>query len=367
MKYIYNNIKSQIDSQLLERINSAADTLETKLRRLDLKELNISEYNQKYLSTKLPYLTGHLQIHSYLLLLSLSDYHVPLRDFVFVDYGGGNGILSLLAKESGIGRVIYNDIYDVSCDDIRVLAKQTNLQIDDIVCGDIDDLIAFLDEQCISIHAISSNDVIEHIYNIEGYLKKLNSLSGRPFRIIFSSNANIKNPLIRRNLRKVHLEKEYRDRMGQWGHKERDTLSSFLKIRKEVIRNYAPDLDLQIVEKIAVSTRGLMEQDIKKCVDEYKIKGSISYIPDHPTNTCDPYTGNWAEHLIDLKWLEDVLKGVGFEVQVLNGYYGYSSDVFRKRIKGVLNKFIQVLGKKGLWLAPYYIVFGSSDRKVIRT
>lgn len=361
MKYIYNIIKYRIDSQLLSRINSAADSLQKKLKRLDLKGLNISEYNQKYLGTKLTRITGHLQIHTYLLALALSDYQVPLEDFIIVDYGGGSGILSLLAKEVGVGRVIYNDIYDVSCNDIKILAKETNLQIDDIVCGGIDDLTAYLHKQFVSIQAICSNNVIEHIYDIEGYLKKLHLLSDNPFRIAFSSNANIKNLLIRKRLKKIHLEKEYQDSAEQWGYKERDTLKSFLKIRKEIIINYDPTLDLQVVEKIAVSTRGLIIQDIKKHIDEYKKKGSISYTPDHSTNTCDPYTGNWAEHLIDLEWLEDILRGEGFNARVLCGYYGYSSDVFRRSLKGILNSLIQGLGRHGLWLAPYYVVFGSKQ------
>jgi 2-polyprenyl-3-methyl-5-hydroxy-6-metoxy-1,4-benzoquinol methylase len=360
VKYIYNNIKSRIDSQLLSRINSAADSLQKKLTQLDVRRLNISEYNQKYLGTKLIRLTGHLQIHTYLLALALSDYQLPLKDFIIVDYGGGSGILSLLAKELGVGRVIYNDIYDVSCNDIKILAKETNLHIDDIVCGDIDDLITYLNKQSVSIQTICSNNVIEHIYDIEGYLKKLHLLSDSPFRIVFSSTANIKNLLIRKRLKKIHLEQEYQDSAEQWGHKERDSLKSFFKIRKEVITNYDPTLDLQAVEKIAVLTRGLIMQDIEKHIDEYKKNGSISYTPDHPTNTCDPYTGNWAEHLINLEWLKEVLRGEGFfNARVLCGYYGYSSDIFRRNLKGILNSLIQVLGRHGLWLAPYYVVFGN--------
>jgi hypothetical protein len=46
---------------------------------------------------------------------------------------------------------------------------------------------------------------------------------------------------------------------------------------------------------LAKKTRGLMKDDIEKLVEEYIASGKITYQPDHPTNTCDPYTGNWAD------------------------------------------------------------------------
>ena len=62
---------------------------------------------------------------------------MPLNKFTFIEYGGGTGLLSLLAKECNIGTVIYNDIYDLvkrghSTDDsieaIRI-AKDAGLKI----------------------------------------------------------------------------------------------------------------------------------------------------------------------------------------------------------------------------------------------
>lgn len=94
--------------------------------------------------------------YTYLLALSLSGNKIPLSKFIFVDYGGGSGVLSLLAKELGIGNVIYDDIYDISCKDVRVLSRAIDIEIDDYVFGDIDELIAYLKNQSISINAIAS-------------------------------------------------------------------------------------------------------------------------------------------------------------------------------------------------------------------
>ncbi|MHC4394350.1 MAG: methyltransferase domain-containing protein [Planctomycetota bacterium] len=352
--------QNKIDSiwEIPAQIELAAGRLYEKIIRLDLKQLDISEYNQRYWGHKLANLTGNLELYSYLLALSLYNNKVPLSNFVFIDYGGGSGILSLLAKELGIGRVIYNDIYDVSCNDVKILGRATDIYIDDYICGGIDELISYVKKKSLSINAISSYDVIEHIYDIEGYLRKLHFFfNNQAFRVVFGSGANIKNPLKSRKIRKGHLKFEYVEREKKWGHKERDTLRSFLDIRREIVADYEPGLSPEVKEDIARLTRGLMKHDIERCVDEYKEKGSILYRPNHPTNTCAPYTGNWAEHLIETEWLESILRDEGFEVKILSGYWTYSNRIHKRFVKNILNIAIRYLGRSGLILSPYYVVY----------
>jgi len=108
---------------LAHRIETAACHLGDKLTSLDIKSVGISEYNQRYLSTKIFQLKGSLQTYAYLLWLSFRDRLTPVDNAVFVDYGGGRGVMSFLAKEMGVKTVIYNDIYDVSCVDVRRLSN----------------------------------------------------------------------------------------------------------------------------------------------------------------------------------------------------------------------------------------------------
>ena len=361
MKYFYNETKPVKDHDILFLINQAAERLHKKFTQIDLKQLNISEYNQSYLTGKLQNPIGMLQHYSYLLALTLTSVKQPLSQVVLIDYGGGSGVLSLLAQELGIGIVIYNDIYDVSCQDIKILAKVFELDIADFVCGDIDELIIYLNKQSISINAIISSDVIEHIYDIENYLRKLHLLSNSSFSLVFSSTANSKNPILRWQLKKQHIKCEYKNRELKWGHKERDTLRSYFEIRKEIISNYHSELSSEIVENIAKSTRGLIKQNIEKCVDEYIKDGKISYKPDHPTNTCDPYTGNWVEHLMNTKWLENILRNEVFEVKILSGYWKNSNHILQRLITELLNLGIKYLGTKALYIAPYYIVCAEYD------
>jgi len=152
--------------QLLDQIAFAQIRLHDRLINLDTKSLNISEYNQRYLGSKISNLKGTLQLYGRLLYLAVKNSHVSAEDFVLVDYGGGSGVLSFLAAEMGIGTVIYNDIYDVSCTDVGSLSNALGLTLDHIVCGDVDELVSYLRENAISIDAITSYDVLEYIYDV---------------------------------------------------------------------------------------------------------------------------------------------------------------------------------------------------------
>jgi len=356
MKYLYTWARMPTDNEILHKLCNACSRLEQKLAKLDLNSLGISEYNQQYLRNKIASLEHTLQLYGYLVLLSLSPERIDVDDCTVLDYGGGSGIFSFLAKEMGVGRVIYNDIYDVSCRDVKQLGRALSLELDDVVCGDVDDLISYVKEHSIIVNAIASYDVIEHIYDIKDFLRKMALLSRFPFRVVHASGANTKNPFYVRRTTRIQTQAEYKGIERKWGWKERDTLRSYLDIRREIIRSYQPDLSRVEVEELARRTRGLRKDDIERSIDEYREKGDITYCPDHPSNTCDPYTGNWAEHLMKTELLEQTLADSDFSVRILSGYYGSSGGKPKRIIKNLFNVVIRILGRKALIIAPYYVV-----------
>ncbi|MFH1537679.1 MAG: methyltransferase domain-containing protein [bacterium] len=351
-----------MDDPLLSQINSAAETLHQILGGLNLQKIGITEYNQRYLGNKLSNTIGNFQIYTNLISLSLSGAGVPLDRLTFVDYGGGSGIISLLAKQLGIGRVVYCDIYDGSCRDIKVLSEKTGIYVDDIVCGDIDDLITYVRKESITIDSITSFDVIEHIYDIESYLRKLKLLSDFHFRIVFASGANIRNPLIYVKLTRHQLIMEYMDREKKWGTKETESLRSYLEIRKDIIKECNSGLSPKETGYLAKKTRGLRKDDIEKHVREYIDTGIISYKPDRPASTCDPCTGNYQEHLMKSERLERILSEEGFNVKIMSGYWKSRNKYLFTLIMNLMNYGIRYLGKNALFFSPYYIVFADYDR-----
>lgn len=349
-------------NEIAQKILAAKKRLKKNLKGLNINQIDISDYNKRYLSNKLKKIDGTLDTYGDLLKICFHDTELSLRDTVLVDYGGGSGILSFLAKEFGIGTIIYVDIFHESCNDVRVLSNYLKLPLNYIVNGNIDELLIFLQKNSLIVNAIASYDVLEHIYDIDDHFKKLSSINA-PFRIVYASGANIKNPYISKNLKKQQLLAEYHDRREKWGHKQRDTLKAYFDIRKEIIHLYSPKLDSVSVNLIAKVTRGLQEADIKKCVDEYIEKGQINYSIDHPTNTCDPYTGNWCEHLIRTDWFEQNISKYGYSVKILNGHWNATSTIPKKAISKILNLFIKALGNNGLIIAPYYIVVADHYEK----
>ncbi len=155
--------------ELSQRIASAQVRLHEKLSNLNIDSCGISEYNQRYLKDKIRRLRAALGEYGDLLFLSMAESSKSPESFVLAEYGGGHGVLSFLAKEIGIGTVIYNDIYDVSCRDASRLSGLLKLPLDHVVCGDVDKFISYLNDRSIPIDALASYDVLEHIYDIESH------------------------------------------------------------------------------------------------------------------------------------------------------------------------------------------------------
>lgn len=346
------------DRYWLAGVQRAAASLYEKLGLLEPATLPISDYNRRYLSKHLVNAQRTLEKYGLLLAWSLYGFMRPLEDFVFVEYGAGCGMLSLLAKEIGIGTVVYNDIYDVSCRDAETIAQAIGLKADSYVCGEIDSVLEFLRTNQLSCQAIASYDVIEHIYDIDIFLGKLRFLSSSKLNVVMASGANPHNPWIRRKLSEGHIIAEYEDREYEWGHKERDSLRAYLRLRREIIKKYAPGLDKEELDHLAQVTRGLMKEDIEHLLDQYTNGSDLTYRPDHPTNTCDPYTGNWAEHLMDLSHLEQILANNGFDVQLLCGYWGSPEPYYQRILANMLDLVISRLGRYGLLFSPYFILLG---------
>lgn len=360
-RYIYGNARIDADERVLAAASDAAERLLVRLRAVDLGELGISEYNRRYLTSKLNNPAASFQLYTYLLTLCIRDSDVAASRLTVVDYGGGSGVFSLLAREYGIGTVVYNDIYEVSCEDYAKLARAVGAEADHVVCGEMDALAHHVAAHRLTVDAVCSFDVIEHIYDMEGHIEAYSALPGQ-LRLVWGSGAIAANPVIRRSLVKKHHQFEHADRPRVYGHKERDSLRSYASLRRDIISAYDPGLDERTVNRLVSATRGLMKPDIERCVDDFRREGRIARAPDHATNTCDPLTGNWAERLMDLVWLSDLLATHGFETDVLPGYWGGASDALRRTVKSALNLLISNVAALRFRLAPYYVVIADRRR-----
>ena len=97
-----------------------------------------------------------------------------------------------------------------------------------------------------------------------------------------------------------------------------------------------------------------VELDIKEKIEIYCATGEYPTPPNHPTNTCDPFTGNWFEHLMDPYELAACLNSTRFTTIVRCGFYDQPINRLKRVIKMLLNMAINTMGRHGLYLAPYF-------------
>jgi hypothetical protein len=325
-------------------------------------DLPISDYSKRYLSDKIGSLECELSRDTHIIRSALRDTCKSLEEIVLVDYGGGTGVLSLLAKKLGVGTVIYNDIYDVSCRDARKIADVLGCSADYYVAGGIDDLVDFCSSHRLKSDAVVSYDVLEHIYDIDEFLRKLHLISREGSAMMLCSGANIFHyPSVKSEIL-AQIKAENEGIEEKWGHKKRDTLTAYAQVRAQIIREYAPKLVDGEVDELATRTRGLMRDHILNRVDVYINVGDFPAKIEHPTNTCDPYTGNWMEHLMDPYYLMETLSAHAFDVELLPGFWGHRSHPFKNIVTNLLDFFIRVFPRHlGLHFSPYYSLYAKHN------
>jgi 2-polyprenyl-3-methyl-5-hydroxy-6-metoxy-1,4-benzoquinol methylase len=350
---------------LIGKLLEAGGRLASKLSQLSLGEDAISPFASAYLEGKLEEVGPTLQRDVFLLawaLAPLLDF-MEMRQVVMVDYGGGVGDLSLLAREAGVGTVVYTDIYDVMCRDARRIARSLGLEADHYVAGDINVLLSFVQEKECSCHAVVSYDVLEHMYDVEEFLMKVPGLSSGNLVLALASAANPKNPLIERRLRKLQHKMEFIGTVRTEGEDPRDTPLAYRPLRRALIAERAGNLRPEEMDLLAARTRGMRISDIEKALEAYKASRTLPPVAEHPTNTCDPFTGNWCEQFLDPRSVAGKLRERGFSARVLPGYYGSHGGGSRgKRVARLgANVAIRALGVQGLVVAPFYCVHAVRD------
>ncbi|NMA48700.1 MAG: class I SAM-dependent methyltransferase, partial [Tissierellia bacterium] len=192
------------NKKYIRKINKAAEELYKKILILDVNKLEIGDYNKRYLSNIKKSLYNQLQRYAYILIWILSENNYELEKIKFLDYGGGTGVLSLLAKQLGITEVYYNDIYDISCKDAKKIADALHLPKRDYIEGDLDNVIQYCNKTHIYFNGIGSYDVIEHIYDIDDFFMNIHRIADETCTMFMCTSANSYNKMIKKRLIKGH-------------------------------------------------------------------------------------------------------------------------------------------------------------------
>lgn len=368
-KYIYPFASFPHNSTILQKkLDAAAERLAAKLSNFQMPTGAISPFIEKYLSSNLQSLEASLQRNTFLLTWALAPYSSKNSDEIaLVDYGGGSGMCSLLAKEAGIGTVVYVDIYDVCCHDAQYVAQVLGLTADHYVNGEIDGLLSYLKDNKIKCDTLVSYDTIEHIYDIDDFLDKVIKVSNGPLVLMLASGANPLNPLISRRLKNLQHKMEFEGKQKKEGEDPRDTCLAYLPLRLKIIDDAKSLLTQQEKEILAMKTRGMRSEDIVKALQVYSTEQKYPSLHHHPTNTCDPITGNWCERLMNPYILNRKLGTKGLKTEVLPGYYGSGGggSHLKKIMRFILNIIISLTGNYSMKVAPFYCLYAKRTNHIV--
>lgn len=319
-------------------LSQTIQSLSERLMQIDYDRLPISDYNKKYISTLKPAMRYYMKIYGACLYKGSQLMDCPVKQATVIDYGGGSGFLSMLAKAAGFSKVIYLDLNPLSVKTIKLLKEETGIGPDVILQGNSDTLAGWCKENKISPNLLVATDLIEHVYNLETFFNDLSGLSS-DMQMVFTTASTPFNPYVKRRLHRL------------MDGCESGTIETpnYYSLRKSYIEKHYPDLSPEDLKQWSIRTRGLIYEDISKAID----MNTPPVLAD-AHNTCDPATGNWTERILPVEDYQSKLKPYNYVLKIDKGFY--NTDRKSKLINMIcksINFLIRASGKMGLLIAPF--------------
>lgn len=337
-------------------LKSYIGPFEQQLRGIDISKLSIEDYPKKYLQLLLNNSTYYLHIYADVLNKVLENVTAPGEEIVIVDYGAGNGLLGIFAKFCGFKKVYLTDVSETFIDAAIQLNDAIKIKVDGFVVGDCNVLQQFCKTEEMP-HAVVGTDVIEHIYNLDEFFSCMKEIN--PALVtVFTTASVTANPVKNSNLKRLQYKDEFIGSDASHAMPgSRFAGVNFVEVRRYLIKKNFTFFDKNVIDELAVATRGLIEADIIKACSEYFLNQKMP-TPSHPTNTCDPVTGSWTERLLTVKQYKAIYNKAGFSLSVYNGFYNEWKTGSKAKLLKLLNKTTAVLGTKGRFLSSYITLVG---------
>lgn len=275
------------------------------LTNVNVKELDLSPYSRKALKRVLDAAEYYLEIYRESLERVLAHCNKFPAQMTIVDYGGGHGLLSILAKQLGFGQVIYIDTNADAIHTVEVMEKYLGAGPDVVLQGDAPELEEWCHREEVLPDAVLGMDVIEHVYVLDELFAAMHNIS--PTMLMLFTTAS--NPKNKRIVRKLHKSMR-RDEEGHLGKK------GFWQLRRDYVKKLYPDMPARQLDYWADYTRGLAYKDIGRAVESQ----SPNLLFDE-YNTCDPETGSWTERILPIENYRQLLSPYGYKLTVLPGMY----------------------------------------------
>ena len=321
--------------------HKAVQELTEKLQAVPYETLSISSYNKSYIKGMIPAIGYFLKIYATCLQQGIAGSGKSPRELTMIDFGGGSGFLSMLAKSIGIGHVIYVDLNPLSVQAAFRLKEYTGTGADLFLEGSTEQLADWCRDTQSKPDLLIATDLIEHVYDLKRFFAGLVSINPA-LTMYFTTASTPYNPYVKRKLRKIMDSCETGDALSP----------NYFTKRYEYIRTQFPSLNEDDLNEWAHCTRGLTFGDINNV-----IQSDLKPVPSDPWNTCDPENGNWTERILPIQKYRDYLKPYAYDVIVSKGFYNEQRDSLVKwAVCKCLNSLIGLTDKMGLLAAPFIII-----------
>ena len=285
-------------------MNSVNRMLEL-LKTVKPRELDISSYSRKALRRTLDATEYYLEIFNKVLDRVLQLCAMSPEETILVDYGGGHGLLSIMAKMSGFKKVIYVDNNPDAVQTQHELSERMGFAPDVVIEGDSGMLLRWCNDNQVTPNALVSTDVIEHIYVLDTFFADLQALSPN-MKMVFTTASNPYNKDVVHRLQKAMDKDEKGSRLSK----------GFWQLRRDHVKKLHPDMPDKLLDFWADNTRGLTYEDVARAVESQ----SPNLLNDKH-NTCDPATGSWTERILPEDDYRQLLLPYGKSLLVLPGHY----------------------------------------------
>lgn len=333
--------------ELSRRIQDESAKLYLLLEKLDIEKLKIADHCLYYLrASHLKRLFFSIQTSAHLLYRSIQKSGKNLKEIVLMDYGAGVGTLYMLAKMIGCRLVVYNDLLTEWKDTAYAISSAVNVHVDKYVVGDIEATVDELKNDGINCDIIISRNVIEHIYKLGSFYDAI--FNYNPSALVYSSTtANYYNPAS--NIKHV-----------LWHNKWEKVYQAQ---RKEIIRRLAPATTSEELIRLARDTRGLGGADLESYVVNPRLSSDSKKEVSVRTNTCDPFTGVWAEHLLKFSEYRELIGDGRYKISFAPGFWDTHYKKPWKNLLGwILNPLIKAAGTAGIVLSPFIYVIAEPQK-----
>lgn len=309
--------------------------LANRLRQIDYNALPISEYSRRYILRMLPVMDYYMDIYRRCLGQMIRRSGRKPQDIVMVDYGGGHGFLSCMAKEQGIGKVVYIDFNSLACNTVKAITGELGIGPDIVLHGDAETLREWCEQTQTKPHMLLGMDVIEHIYSLPDFFAHLFAINPA-MDMLFTTGSTPFNPHVMKRLRQVMVS----DENGPNG---------FYEQRRHHIQHSYRHFTKAELDYWAANTRGLNYDDTLLAVESHRPN-----ILADPYNTCDPATGSWTERILPMAEYQALVAPYGAGATVGNGFYNTHRTGAKGLVSRILNLVIKATGLKAI--APFIII-----------